>query len=290
MRQPVQQPTHEPERQDQGARPALPARRRADLARFIQRSGQATVGELAEQFGVSLDTVRRDLEHLGERGVITRTHGGAVPNEELATAQLAMADRPFALRDNPEHKHAIGAAAAELIADGQTILVNGGTTTLEVIRALRNQRDLSVVTNNVQIPGALPPGVIRHCYLIGGRYEPDSMVTIGPVGFAGATGISADVAVIGVGGVDTRAGLSTTSLDEAGLIREMIDSASTVIVVADSSKFWRRSFAHICPLAAVATLVTDAAPDPELTEALIEADVEIIVAGTLGSGSTPATA
>jgi len=109
-------------RQDQLARPALPARRRADLARFIQRRGQATVGELAEHFGVSLDTVRRDLEHLGERGVIIRTHGGAVPNDELATAHLAMADRPFALRDKPERKNAIGAAAAELIADGHTIL------------------------------------------------------------------------------------------------------------------------------------------------------------------------
>jgi DeoR/GlpR family transcriptional regulator of sugar metabolism len=265
--------------QDQVSRPALPARRRADLARFIQRRGQATVGELAEHFGVSLDTVRRDLEHLGERGVITRTHGGAVPNEELATAHLAMADRPFALRSRPEDKHAIGVAAAELIADGHTILVNGGTTTLEVVRALRTQRDLSVVTNNVQVPAALPPGVVRHCYLIGGRYEPDSMVTIGPVAFAGATGISADIAVIGVGGVDARAGLSTTSLDEARLIREMIDSAAMVIVVADSSKFRRRAFAHICPLSAFSTLVTDAAPDPELAEALTEAEVEIIVAG-----------
>ena len=280
MQQPVHPPTHEPERQDPAARPALPARRRADLARFIQRSGQATVGELAEQFGVSLDTVRRDLEHLGERGVITRTHGGAVPNEELATAQLAMADRPFALRDNPEHKHAIGAAAAELITDGHTILINGGTTTLEVVRALRNQRDLSVVTNNVQVPGALPPGVVRHCYLIGGRYEPDSMVTIGPMAFTGSTGISADVALIGVGGIDAQAGLSTTNLDEARLIREMIDSASMVIVVADSSKFWRRSFAHICPLDTVTTLVTDAAPNQELAEALAGADVEVIVAGT----------
>src|SRR5437016_4333267 len=118
------------------SRQALPARRRTDLTRFIQRHGQATVGELAEAFGVSVDTVRRDLEHLGERGVITRTHGGAVPNEQWATAKLATADRPFAMRDNPEYKRAIAAAAAELISDGQTLLVNGGTTTLEVVRAL----------------------------------------------------------------------------------------------------------------------------------------------------------
>jgi DeoR/GlpR family transcriptional regulator of sugar metabolism len=263
--------------QDPTLRQSLPARRRADLNRFIQRRGQATVGELAEQFGVSVDTVRRDLEHLGERGVITRTHGGAVPNEELATAQLATADRPFDMRENPEYKHVIGAAAADLISTGQTVLINGGTTTLEVVRALRDQRDLTIVTNNLHVPAATQPATVRHCYLIGGRYEPDSMVTIGPVSLPGTSGISADVAIIGVGGIDARCGLSTVNPDEAHLIHEMIESASMVIVVADSSKFRRRAFAHICPLNAISTLITDATPDDDLAAALADADVETIV-------------
>jgi DeoR/GlpR family transcriptional regulator of sugar metabolism len=262
----------------QPLRQALPARRRTDLTRFIQHRGQATVGELAEEFGVSVDTVRRDLEHLVERGVVTRTHGGAVPNEEWATAQLAADDRPFAQRENPEYKRAIATAAAELISDGETILINGGTTTLEVVRALRDQRDLTVVTNNLQVPAALQPGTVRHCYLIGGRYEPDSLVTIGPVLLPGTTGINADVAIIGVGGIDARGGLSTTSPDEARLMHQMIESAATVIVVADSSKFRRRAFAHISPLDQVSTLVTDAEPDEDLAATLADADVETIVA------------
>jgi DeoR/GlpR family transcriptional regulator of sugar metabolism len=103
------------------------------------------------------------------------------------------------------------------------------------------------------------------------------MVTIGLMAFAGSTGISADVALIGVGGIDARAGLSITHLDDARLIREMIDSATVVIVVADSCKFRRRSFAHIIPtLDTVTTLVTDAPPNSDLAEAL----VDVIVAGT----------
>lgn len=254
----------------------LPARRRADLAQFVNDRGGATVAELATAFGVSMDTVRRDLEYLADQGVLARTHGGAVPAGRLATA-----DRPFVNRMNVrnEAKEIIAKAAAALISDHETVLLNGGTTTLAVARALDGKRELTLVTNNLRVPAEAPQNALQSLYLLGGNVRIRSMVTVGPVGFPGTHGISADVAVIGVGGLSPSGGLSTSDLAEAQMMREMIDSAGRVIVVADASKFGRNAFAHIGPLSVASVLVTDDKPPPELAEALDAAQVEVITPG-----------
>jgi DeoR/GlpR family transcriptional regulator of sugar metabolism len=254
---------------------ALPAQRRARLVEYIRERGHATVAELAEDFAVSMDTIRRDLDYLADRQLLARTHGGAMRPGELATA-----DTPFDGRAavHGREKSTIGTAAAALIADGETLIVNGGTTTLAVARALTGRRDLTVVTNNLRMPGELPPDAIRDVYLIGGTCRVASNVTVGPVSFPGSAGISADTGVIGVGGVDAGAGLSTTNLPEAQMIRQMIDACARVIVVADSSKFGRRAFVQICALDRMSVLVTDAAPPADLAAALAEAQVEVVTA------------
>src|SRR5690349_15772831 len=109
---------------------ALPAQRRAALARQVRDRGHATVAELATAFAVSMDTIRRDLDYLADRGVLARTHGGAMRTDELATADTPFDNRTAVHRDA---KEAIGAAAARLISDGETVLVNGGTTTLATV-------------------------------------------------------------------------------------------------------------------------------------------------------------
>jgi DeoR/GlpR family transcriptional regulator of sugar metabolism len=254
---------------------ALPGRRRALLTEFIEEHGQATVTELAEAFSVSADTVRRDLDWLAKRGAISRTYGGAVTVTGLAASDTSFSDRSSVHRDEKQH---IASAAAERIADGETVILNGGTTTLAVARALGVRRNLTIVTNNLRLPAALPPAAVRDVYLIGGSCRLASHVTIGPVTFPGTEGISADVAVIGVGGVAARAGFTTTNLQEAQMMAEMIASAQRTIVVADSSKFGRSAFAHIVRLDAVDMLITDGEPDAELLEALSKAHVEIAVA------------
>lgn len=261
------------ERESDGA---LPGRRRALLAEFIEEHGQATVTELADSFSVSADTVRRDLDWLAKRGAVSRTYGGAVTVTGLASTDTSFSDRSSAHRDE---KHRIASAAAMRIADGETVIVNGGTTTLAVARALGVRRNLTIVTNNLRLPAALPPATVRDVYLIGGSCRLASHVTIGPVTFPGTEGISADVAVIGVGGVAAQAGFTTTNLQEAQMMAEMIVSAQRTIVVADSSKFGRNAFAHIVRLDTVDMLITDRAPDRELHDALSKASVEIVVAG-----------
>lgn len=254
---------------------ALPGRRRGLLTAFINDHGQATVVELAEEFNVSTDTVRRDLDWLARQGLIARTYGGAISTSGLASTDTAFTERTSLHLDA---KRAIGVAAAARIADGETVILNGGTTTLAVARALGARRNLTIVTNNLRLPAELPANSIRDVYVLGGICRVASGVTLGPVAFPGMEGVSADVAVIAVGGVSAGAGLSTTNLQEAQMMAQMLDSAQRTIVLADSSKFGRNAFAHIARLDAVETLITEAEPEPELRAALDEAAVEIVVA------------
>jgi DeoR/GlpR family transcriptional regulator of sugar metabolism len=261
--------------QQREAEGPLPGRRRTLLTGFVNERGQATVAELADAFGVSTDTVRRDLDWLARRGAVSRTYGGAVSLSGFAATDTAFAERTSV---HSGAKHAIGVAAAARIADGETVIINGGTTTLHVARALAGRRNLTIVTNNLRLPADLSPAAVRDVYVLGGTCRLTSNVTVGPVAFPGTEGISADVAVIGVGGVSAKAGLSTTNLQEAHMMAQMIESAQRTMIVADSSKFGRNAFAHIARLEAAATLITDGKPDAELSEALASAGVDVVIA------------
>jgi DeoR/GlpR family transcriptional regulator of sugar metabolism len=252
----------------------LPASRRSALVQFVVERGQATVLELAGRFQVSPDTIRRDLDHLSRRGLLSRTHGGAVVAEPLVGA-----DAPFASRLDVNHaaKLRIARAAVRLIASGETLIVNGGSTTLAFACELGPVGGLTVVTNNLSLPAALPPGAVRDVYLLGGQVRTESQVTLGPVAFAGTGTIHADTAVIGVGGVSP-AGLSTTLLAEASMMAAMIAASRRVIVLADASKFDHNAFAHIVPLGPSQTLVSNQPPPPELAQALGDAGVDVIIA------------
>jgi DeoR/GlpR family transcriptional regulator of sugar metabolism len=174
-------------------------------------------------------------------------------------------------------KQRIGQAAAGLVRDGETLIINGGSTTLAFARELGARRDVTIVTNNLRVPAAVPLGTVRDLYVLGGQYRFESQVTIGAVGFATVPSISADTAVIGVGGI-TVDGLSTTLLVEAEMMRAMIGSAIRTIVVADASKFGHSSFAQIVSLEHVEILVTDQPPPDDLAQALAEAQVQVLLA------------
>jgi DeoR/GlpR family transcriptional regulator of sugar metabolism len=254
---------------------ALPRRRRDLLTQFVSERGQATVTELADAFNVSTDTVRRDLDWLAAHGSLARTYGGAVVLSNLTTSDSVFSHRATL---NPEAKRLIAQATVSRIGDGETVLLNGGTTTLAVARELGARKDLTIVTNNIRIPAELPAASVRDVYLLGGVCRLGSNVTIGPIAFPGMSGVSADVAVIGVGGVSARTGLSTTSLPEAQMMARMLESAHRAVVVADSSKFGRSAFAHIAGLEAVDVLVTDAEPPDDVASELMAKDVEVVVA------------
>ncbi len=261
------------------ANPRLPARRRADLAKFVEEHGQATVARLMEVFDVSGDTVRRDLQYLHEQGVVVRSYGGVVHRDDLARF-----DPPFLNRAhvNKDAKDAIGALAATLVSDQQTLILNGGTTTLALARALGGRKDLTVVTNNLHLPRNIPAGAVSELHILGGRFRMTSFATVGPVELPDVQGglshiFHADLAFIGVGGVSADRGFSGSDLLESSMIRHMIDRAERVVVLADSSKFGRAAFAQIGPLSIAHCLLTDKPPPAELSAALAEAGVDLLV-------------
>jgi len=253
----------------------LPAKRHFELVELIRARGQMTVNELASHFTVSGDTVRRDLDLLASQGLIKRTHGGAV-----AMDNLVHQDSPFTQRMSTRipAKRRIARAASRLIGDGETLLINGGSTTKLFAAELADRRNLTVVTNNLGVPATLPPDCFSNVYILGGEYKGDAQVTVGPVGFVSAGSISVDSAVIGVGGIAVKEGLTTTVLEECSMILAMICAARRTIVLADASKFGHSSFAHIASLDRIQVLVTDEEPPDALAQALKEARVQVIVA------------
>lgn len=261
----------------------LPAGRKAQLAAFVADAGQVTVAELAERFKVSIDTVRRDLDQLAADGALVRTYGGAVSLSTAARADRAV-DQRLALQEQEKEK--IATLAAELVQDSSTIMINGGSTTLAVARRLGQHRDLTVATNNLLVPGALPVTAIRDIYVFGGAVRQLTLATIGPVSFRASGGadldITCDLALIGVGAVAADAGFTTSNIAEAAMMQEMISRSARVAILADSSKFDRRLFAQVSELSAADYLITDIAPPEPLQEALTAAGVAVI---TPASGS-----
>lgn len=255
----------------------LPAGRKADLLAFVGEAGQVTVADLAERFNVSIDTVRRDLDQLDRAGLLIRTHGGAVSIEDGPRTDRGLDVR---LRMQTAEKERIAGIAADLVEDGSVIMLNAGTTTLAVARALRKHRELTIATNNLRIPGEISPKVFRDLYVFGGAVRTVTQATTGPVVFAMNPGgadvdIQCDLALIAVGAVSDT-GYSTSNLGDAAMMSEMINRAGRTAILADSSKFGRRLFAQVGPLEAADYLITDREPEPELAAALHAAGVEIL--------------
>lgn len=259
----------------------LPAGRKAELASYVADVGQVTVAQLAERFDVSLDTIRRDLDQLDSEGVLIRTHGGAVSPSAVPRPDTGLDVR---MRMQATAKERIGALAAGLVTDGAAVIVNAGTTTLAVARHLRDQRELTVATNSLRLPAEISPDVVRDLYVFGGQVRFSAQATVGPVSFQRMSPgddlqIQCDLALVAVGAVDVAAGYTTSNLGEATMMAEMMDRASRVAVLADSSKFARRLFARVAGLGRADYLVTDAAPPAALGRALEDAGVKVLVAG-----------
>lgn len=260
-----------------------PARRRAEMLEFLRERGQASIHELSAEFGVSEDTVRRDVDTLATQGSVDRTHGGVTisPDDRLNTVI------PFGKRIDAQAaaKDAIARAAAALIDEGQSVIINGGTTTLALAKYLATKRGITVVTNNLPLPQELYSRGVREIYVLGGSYRLRSQVTIGPVALSDGTGkprsIHADWAIIGVGGVSDEGTVWTSSLPEAGMMRAMMDCASRTLLLADSSKFGKREFAEVADLSAATTLITERRPSDSLYDFAAEVGARIVVTSEL---------
>jgi DeoR family transcriptional regulator, carbon catabolite repression regulator len=265
-------PPHSPIEIEAGAT-ALPALRQSRLLGVLQERGQVTVTELVALFDVSRDTIRRDLDSMEQRGLLVRTHGGAIRKDQMVRVDTTLGLRMDA---HAEAKRRIGQAAARLVRDGETLLLNGGSSTCAFAAALGERRHLTIVTNNLRLPPVTPEAAVRAIYVLGGTYWSVSQVTIGPIGLTGVAGFSADTAVIGCTAVSA-AGVTMGHLEEATESAGMVGLAKRTIVLADQSKFNMSAFATIAGFDRIEHLVTDAVPPPEIAAALERAGTQVLV-------------
>src|SRR5271163_3190110 len=238
--------------------------RRREILAVLHRDGRVLVKDLARQFHISQITIRKDLEFLDEQGVIQRTHGGALLDPSLREKEKL----------HRKQKTQIAAAAARLVEEGQSVLLDSGTTTTAVARALKDMAQLTVITNAINIAAELA-GTHIEVILTGGMLRKNSFSLVGPLAERTLRQLSADILFLGVDGFDTRAGLFTPNLLESEVNRTMVEIARRTIAVCDSSKFGRRSLCNIMPVTAVDEVITDKQIPKSDLHALKDAGVKV---------------
>lgn len=227
--------------------------RRRSILQQVNREGRVLVKDLAEQFQTSQVTIRKDLEILHSQGLVYRTHGGALPMQTGALLDPSLREKE---RLHRKEKMRIGEAATRLVKEGQSVLLDSGSTTTMIARALREFRSLSVITNAVNIAAELA-GTKVEVILTGGILRENSFSLVGPIAEESLRKLSADMLFLGVDGIDLNFGLTTPNMLEAKVNRVMVEVARKTVVVCDSSKFGRRSLSLIGPMSAVHHVITD---------------------------------
>ena len=248
--------------------------RQSEIIDLLQKDERVSVRRLAKHFAVSPMTIRRDMAMLEEQGFLIRTHGGGLPANKLRFLQ-----RAFPHYSMSPQKVAIGKLAASQVQPGQTVMVDSGTTTLEVARNLPNDADITVATTSIWVAQELY-GSPFHVLLFGGFIREGFPSTYGPLTEAMLKGFHVDVLFVGCDGADTTSGLYTTDLRTLGLEQQMISIADRVVVVAESVKFGRKAFVRYATLDQIDTVVTDAGLSVEDRKNLEEHNIKILIAET----------
>ncbi len=246
--------------------------RRQHLLAKIQAEGRVLVSELSEALGISRITIRKDLDYLESKGLVQRTHGGALPPQSGALFDPSLKEKE---QKQLKEKQRIGQAAATLVQEGMCVLLDSGTTTTVIARELRRFSRLTVITNAVNIAAELTSTDFE-VILTGGTLRNNSFSLVGPVAEDVLSEMHADILFLGVDGFDIKLGLMTPNLMEARVNRAMVNAATRVVVVCDSTKFGRRSLALIVPPKAVHTVITDDQLSDADAEKLTGMGIEVI--------------
>ncbi|MCL5104866.1 MAG: DeoR/GlpR family DNA-binding transcription regulator [Armatimonadetes bacterium] len=246
--------------------------RKTAILELLEQTRQVSIRELASRFAVSEMTIRRDLNELEDQGLALRIHGGAVPTGRLRFLQMGLPNYQAA-----ESKSAIGKLASSLVSPGQTVMIDTGTTALEVARHLSQDADITVATTSLCVAQDLYDSPIK-VLLLGGFIRDEFPSVYGPMTEKLLHDIRVDILFIGCDGADSRTGFYSNDLHISSLEQEMIRIADKVVVVTESSKFGRRAFARYATPEQVDILVTDALIDPTDRQALEEHGVNVMIA------------
>lgn len=247
--------------------------RRNAILEVVRSEGRVSVKDLSRRFSKSEVTIRQDLNDLKTLGLIRRAHGGALPVVEVAV-ESSILERSKVAHDE---KQRIGVAAAAMIKDGETIVLDSGTTTQEIARNIKTRQGLRVITNGVNIAVELAGLRDLQIIMLGGVLREDSFSIVGHVAEEMLQEFAADKLFFGAAGCDPNFGPSTPTIEEARVNQAMARIARQRILVADSSKFEKRTLCRILPLTNVQTVITDTNLRDSLQRELRDMGIELIL-------------
>lgn len=257
---------------------AFARERQEHILRIVEEHGRARVSELAAQFGVSAVTIRKDLVVLETERRLVRTHGGAI-NVDRSRPELAFEIRE---RLQADEKARIGAVAAALVHDGESIVMDASTTALSVARHLKARggwSQLTVITNGLRLASELAghPGIT--VLMLGGRVRWEALSVVGQLGDGLFRRVNVQKAFLGAAGFTPESGLADAQDEEAQIKRAMVAAAHEVIAIVDHTKWERAAFATFCPTDKVTIVLTDDAAPPTMVRALLDRGVQVRLIG-----------
>jgi DeoR family transcriptional regulator of aga operon len=258
---------------DQQQAPMLIEERRQHILSLIQKNGRVLVDELSDSLSLSKITIRKDLDYLESKGLLMRTHGGALP-----VNQGTLTDPPIQEKKNLHHgeKMRIANAAAEMVSEGQCVILDSGSTTTEIARALASFKHLTIITNALNIAAEFAQSSVE-VIQIGGTIRKNSLSAVGPLAEDVLKEMHGDIAFLGVDGCDLQMGLTTPNVLEARVNRAMVKAAEKVVAVCDSSKFNHRSLALIVPASSIHRIITDSNLPQADAAAIRDAGIDLVL-------------
>jgi DeoR/GlpR family transcriptional regulator of sugar metabolism len=242
----------------------------------LQQHGSVSLNELCERFEASIATIRRDLQQLEEQGLLRRTHGGAVSIEPLFYEAFRK-DSSYVdvVQRHADEKRRIGRAAAELVQEGNTISLTPGTTTNEVVRCLRYESGIKVITNTVNVAMELSKRKDIEVFVTGGHLRGDWFSLVGPIAVDNMSRAYVDIAFVGADGIDPAAGLTCHNPDEAAVNRVVVTQARKRIAVLDRSKFGVITSWKMCAVEDCDLIITDKGATKDLIAPYVKRGVEV---------------
>jgi len=248
--------------------------RKRSIVEFVERHSRGSVQELSQEMGVSESTVRRDLKELEEARLLKRTHGGAVSLQSV-NFEAAIADKEDRFL---EEKLRIARKAVDMIQPGDAILLDGGTTTLQIARELKNFTGIKVITNSIMVLNELKDCRNIEVSITGGMLRPDTMAFVGPMTERSLEMVRVDKAFLGTNGMDLREGITTPNMLEAATKRKMISVAKQVVLLADHSKIGQVSFCKVADLAEMDHCIFDSETPEDFVRKITQMGVTVTLA------------
>ncbi|MBC5635513.1 DeoR/GlpR transcriptional regulator [Ornithinibacillus sp. BX22] len=242
-----------------------PSERRQWVLEKIELEGKVEIDSLSNELNVSPMTIRRDLDQLEEEGRVIRVHGGAV------AARSLIAETPFLTKEgrHTEEKRQIAKKALSLVRDGQIILLDSGTTTLEIARLLKVKQDLTVITNDIKIAAELVDSKLK-VIVTGGELQNDVGALFGPQTHHFLKNIHADLFFLGAHAIDLQAGIMSPTFEKSLVKQLMMEAAESTWLVADSSKIGERALSKVCDLQSLTGFITNEHISEEVKDQLSE--------------------